>query len=315
LAAEDSSADGTGSDARFNKPSAAATDSVGNVYVADTGNQTIRKITSAGVVTKVAGSAAEHKAVIGDFRPFIKGGSADGIGSDARFSDPSGVATDTRGNVFVADTGNNTIRKITPAGVVTTLAGSEGERGSGADGTGSAARFYGPAGVSTDSAGNVYVADTGNHTIRRITPAGVVTTVAGSPGLIGSADGAGSAARFNRPRGVAIDSGGNVYVADTGNNTIRIGRPTLADAATIDSSTGAAGAKRQLDTTPQTATSWHWRIVRQPSGSAAKLSSTSIRNPLFIPDVADLYTFQLTASNGGNTSITTVSLTATASLR
>src|SRR3989440_9565 len=108
-------------------------------------------------------------------------GSADGTGSAARFNGPFGVATDSSGDVYVADTGNNTIRKITPAGVVTTLAGLAGITGS-ADGTGSTARFSDPDGVATDPSGNVYVADTFNHTIRKITPAGVVTTLAGLAG-------------------------------------------------------------------------------------------------------------------------------------
>ena len=112
--------------------------------------------------------------------------------------------------------------KITPAGVVTTLAGLAASFGSD-DGTGSAARFYYPYGVATDSSGNVYVADYANYTIRKITPAGVVTTLAGLTGYSGNADGMGSAARFNRPSGVATDSSRNVYVADTSNNTIRKG--------------------------------------------------------------------------------------------
>ena len=141
-------------------------------------------------------------------------GSANGTGSAARFYYPFGVAVDSAGNVYVADTGNNTIRKVTPAGVVTTLAGLAGSSGS-ADGTGSAARFNYPSGVAVDSAGNVYVADTGNNTIRKVTPAGVVTTLAGLAGSPGSADGTGSAARFYYPHGVAVDSAGNVYVADT----------------------------------------------------------------------------------------------------
>ena len=165
--------------------------------------------------------------------------------------------------------------------------------------------------MGTDSAGNVYVADSFNHTIRKITPAGVVTTLGGSAFVSGSADGTGSAARFNNPWGVSTDSGGDVYVADTLNDRIRVGRPAL-DAATIDSSTGTVGTIRQLSTSTQTATSWQWTLIRMPSASAARLSSTSIRNPRFTPDVADLYVFQLTASKGEKTSITTVSLTATA---
>src|SRR6516162_64795 len=145
-------------------------------------------------------------------------GSADGTGSGARFFYPHGVATDSSGNVYVADAGNNTIRKITPAGVVTTLAGLAGSSGS-ADGTGSAARFFQPQGVATDSLGNVYVADTPNNTIRKITPAGVVTTLAGLAGSHGTNDGTGSAARFYNPWGVATDASGNVYVADYRNAT------------------------------------------------------------------------------------------------
>jgi hypothetical protein len=291
------SADGTGSAARFNAAAGVATDSGGNVYVADTFNHTIRKITPAGVVTTLAGSAGVS-------------GNVDGTDSAARFNFPSGVATDSGGNVYVADTLNDTIRKITPAGVVTTLAGSATSFPGSADGTGSAARFNSPSGVATDSGGNVYVADTANNTIRKITPAGVVTTLAGSAsGSYGSSDGTGSVARFHSPEGVAADAGGNLYAVD--GNKIRIGRQALADTATIDFTTGAALTTRQLSTSTQTATSWQWRTIRQPSASTATFSSTLIRNPVFTPDVADLYIFQLTASDGVKTSITNVELTAT----
>jgi sugar lactone lactonase YvrE len=209
LAGITGSVDGTGSAAQFFYPADVATDSSGNVYVADRGNNTVRKITPAGVVTTLAGFAGNP-------------GSADGAGSAARFNNPTGVATDPSDNVYVADSFNQTIRKITPLGVVATLAGLAGNPGS-ADGTGSAARFNRPSGVAADSAGNVYVADTYNYTIRKITLAGVVTTLAGLAGTIGSADGTGSAARFYYPGGVATDSSGNVYVADTYNHTIRKG--------------------------------------------------------------------------------------------
>ena len=238
LAGSFGSDDGTGSDARFHSPYGVAVDGAGNVYVTDGGvpnldggNHTIRKITAAGVVSTLAGSPGSR-------------GSADGAGSAARFSYPTGVAVDGAGNVYVADGGNATIRKITPSGVVSTLAGVAGSRGSG-DGSGSAARFSYPAGVAVDGAGNAYVADTsfdhglstaGNHTIRKITAAGVVTTLAGLAGSFGSADGTGSVARFTSPDGVAVDGAGNVYVGDSRNNTIRIGLPVSASITTVGQS-------------------------------------------------------------------------------
>jgi hypothetical protein len=290
--------DGTGPAARFYFPMGVATDAAGYVYVADRDNHTIRKITPTGGVSTLAGTAGSH-------------GSTDGTGLAARFYGPNGVATDSTGNVYVADTGNHTVRKITPAGVVSTLAGTAGFFGS-TDGTGPAARFRSPDGVATDSTGNVYVADTGNHTIRKITPAGVTTTVAGTAGSGGPTDGTGAAARLNFPDGIATDSVGNVYIADTYNHTVRRAEVSIADVATIDSPTGCVGTTRQLDTTPQTATAWTWTEIRQPSGSAAALSATDIRNPVFTPDIPGIYTFRLDASGLGGRSITTVSFAATA---
>jgi uncharacterized delta-60 repeat protein len=221
-------ADGTGSAARFYLPDGATVDASGNVYVADTQNHTIRKITSAGVVTTLAGSAGNS-------------GSADGTGSAARFKEPSGIAADASGNVYVADTGSHTIRKITGAGVVTTLAGSAGITGS-VDGTGSAARFFSPFSLAVDGTSNVYVADSGNNTIRKITSAGAVTTLAGSVSS-GSADGTGNAARFNHPRGVAVDASGNVYVADASNQTIR----KITSAGVVTTVAGSVGSIGSTD--------------------------------------------------------------------
>jgi sugar lactone lactonase YvrE len=207
LAGSWGSADGTGSAARFYYCCGVTVDSAGNVYVADSLNNTIRKVTPSGGVTTLAGRAGED-------------GNTDGTGSAARFSHPRGVAVDAAGNVYVADCGNCTIRKVTPNGTVTTIAGLASNRSS-ADGVGTTARFYNPQGVALDSAGNLYVADTGNSTIRRLTRSGAVTTLAGLAQNDGNADGVGSAARFCCPRGVATDTAGNLYVADTSNDLIR----------------------------------------------------------------------------------------------
>jgi sugar lactone lactonase YvrE len=234
------SADGAGRAASFQTPTGVATDSAGNLYVADFNNGTIRKITPGGIVTTLAGPAEVM-------------GSANGTGAAAGFRGPYSVATDIAGNVYVADSGNNTIRKITPTGVATTLAGTAGMAGS-ADGTGAAARFANPSGVATDIAGNVYVADSGNNTIRKITSNGEVTTLAGTPGVKGSADGTGAAARFDSLYGIATDSMGNVYAADYSNGvdladlyggTIR----KITPAGVVTTFAGTAGVKGSADGT------------------------------------------------------------------
>ncbi len=163
---------------RFNQPGGLAVDGSGNIYVADTNNHTVRKIT-AGVVTTFAGTAGAH-------------GSTDSAGGAPLFYSPNGATVDGAGNVYVADTVNNTIRKITPGGVVTTLAGTVGVHGS-TDSASGAPLFYSPFAVAADGVGNVFVADTYNHTIRKITPGGVVTTLAGTAGVHGSTDSAGGA--------------------------------------------------------------------------------------------------------------------------
>ena len=168
----------------------------------------------------VCGIAAQAQVTVTTFAGSTTLGSADGTGAAAQFSNPAGIATDSAGNMYVGDSENHTIRKMTPAGVVTTFAGAPGVTGT-ANGTGSAARFYSPYDVVVDSANNVYVSELNNHAIRKITPAGVVSTFAGSPGVSGSADGTGSAALFNVPIGIGIDSADNLYVADGGNFTIR----------------------------------------------------------------------------------------------
>src|SRR5665213_948225 len=199
------STNATGTAASFNSPTGVAVDTAGNVYVADMANCLIRKITAGGIVSTLAG------------QPRVNG-STNATGTAASFYYPTGVAVDTAGNVYVADSGNNLIRKITSGGVVTTLAGSLS--GGSTNGTGTAASFYNPTEVAVDSSGNVYVTDTYNYLIRKITPGGVVTTLAGGGSGVGT-NGIGTAASFNQPFGVAVDTVGNIYVTDTLNNLIR----------------------------------------------------------------------------------------------
>jgi sugar lactone lactonase YvrE len=204
------SENGVGTAASFNGPMGIAMDASGNFYVADSVNCLVRKITPAGVVTTLAGTVGVT-------------GSANGSGTAASFNDPYSVAVDSSGNIYVADYGNNLIRKITPAGVVTTLAVSAGGTGSANAGAANAGAtsFKDPSGMAFDSSGNLYVADAGNNLIRKITPAGVMTTLAGSAGVAGSANGNATAALFYGPFGVTVDASGNVYVADSGNELIR----------------------------------------------------------------------------------------------
>ncbi|GAB2857123.1 NHL repeat-containing protein [Hymenobacter ruber] len=206
-AGQKGSADGSGPAGRFNLPHGVAVDASGVLYVADTFNHTIRRITPAGQVTTLAGLAG-HK------------GSNDGMGAAARFFHPAAVAVDAQGVLYVVDNGNGTVRKITPTGQVTTLAG-DARRGGHTDGTGATARFRALTGVAVDARGNVYVVDHLNALIRKISPAGEVTTLAGSALRFGTNDGTGAAARFNGPGGIAVDASGTLYVTDSGSNTIR----------------------------------------------------------------------------------------------
>jgi sugar lactone lactonase YvrE len=236
----------------FSSPYGLTLDKAGSIYVADTGNSAIRKLTPAGtnwVLSTLPGFYASlGVAVDSGTNVYLNDGSSiivkitptgaittlaglsgvtgtnDGTGSSARFNHPCGLAVDSATNIYVADSGNNTIRKVTPQGVVTTLAGKAGFPGGvdGTNGTSSIPLFNSPQGVAVDGATNVYVADYNNHTIRRITPAGVVTTLGGLLNLPASVDATGIEARFNYPEGLTVNDG-IIYVADSQNDTIRRG--------------------------------------------------------------------------------------------
>ena len=243
-------ANGTGTAARFKQPRGMVSAPDGTLYIAESGTPTIRKVTAAGVVTTLVATGTfsnpEGMALNSSGTLFVADrakhaiwsvdtntgaatifvgqannpGQLDGTGGGARFYSPAGLVCDANDNLFVADEYNHSIRKVTPAGVVTTFAGELRTFGS-ADGTGSSARFREPRGLALTPTGDLIVADRINHTVRRITSAGVVTTLAGSPGQTGSADGTGSTARFDSPVGVAVDRFDQIFVTDWDTHTIR----------------------------------------------------------------------------------------------
>ncbi len=263
------SADGKGNQARFRYPHGLAADAVGNIYVADSGNNTIRKITPVGMVTTLAGCARIT-------------GSSDGKGSVAQFKHPTGVAADSAGDIYVADMFNHTIRKITAAGQVTTLAGFPGMDGS-TDGRGKSARFNFPSGIAVDHSGDIFITDMFNNAIRKATPDGTVTTLAGRASYVaGHADGTGAQAQFSHPRALAVDGEENVYVADTDNNAIRL-------ITTTGKVTTLAGEIRHCGDTDgcgAVARFWHpVAIALDRTGNlyVADLDNAAIRKGVFVP--------------------------------
>jgi sugar lactone lactonase YvrE len=244
--------DGTGTTAAFNGPQGIGLDAAGNIYVADGGNFRIRKVTPAGVVTTFAGIGPLQ--LISDVKLDAAGnvyatdtmqnviwkispagtialfagtlntvGGADGTGAAAQFNSPGGMAIDANGTIYVADSGNNTIRKVTAGGVVTTFAGTARDMEICQDGTGAGASFGAPAFLAFDTNGNLLVTDSDGELVRRITPDAVVTTCAGEPGMTDGDQGAGPKAGFSSPCGIAIDQNGNIYVTNSSGNTISKG--------------------------------------------------------------------------------------------
>ncbi len=227
LAGNAGTANGTGSAARFYEPFA-VTMLGGDLYVADTNNYGIRKVTTGGVVTTVAGNLGTS-------------GSADGTGTAATFSVIKGL-TGSGNYLYVLDTYNQTVRKINiTSGVVTTMAGNAGTVGSTDNATGSAARFNYPFGIAVDSGNNLYITDTLNQTIRVISSLGAVTTLAGTVGTSGATNGTGTGATFNYPAGIATD-GTNLFVADSSNHVIRKIVIATGAVTTLAGTAGTAGS-------------------------------------------------------------------------
>lgn len=308
--------DGLGTATNFNAPAGVAVDAAGNVYVADTLNERLRKVTATGVVTTLAGSgtatfangtgaAASFSGLLGvsvdaTGKVYVAdtennciravssagaastlaglgingGGFADGAAAAARFNIPGAVVVTKSGDLYVADAGNSRIRKVTSAGVVTTLAGSGDATF--VDGTGAAASFNNPSGIAADGAGNLYVADLSNHRVRKVTPAGVVTTFAGS-GAAASGDGAGAVASFTSPSGVAVDVAGNVYVADDRRmRRVTPGGVVTTLAGRIRAGSRTAPARPHASTEARSVSPW---TLPAPSTSAMRETTASASSP------------------------------------
>jgi len=251
--------------ARLNQPKGVAVDGSGNIYIADTGNFRVRKIAAgSGIITTIAGTGNYGRSGDG------------GLGSSADLADPSAVAVDSSGNVYVsADARVRMIAAVT--GVISTVAGISGAPGySGDGGQAAAAQLNYPAGLKVDSSGNLYIADSGNNRIRKVVLAnGVISTVAGT-GVAGFGDGATTAAKLNNPTDVAVDASGNLFIADTGNNRLR---KLTFDGASIPLPT--PGPSNPLVVPTLTSTSkidclYHWAEQNYPQIFAPQGASSQV---------------------------------------
>jgi len=274
------SKDGTNTAALFNNPAGVAVDRFGTVYVADQGNNVIRKLVLSGsnwIVTTIAGLAGTH-------------GSDDGTNSQARFWSPTGIAVDKNDDLYVVDTANFTIRKIAPVGtnwVVSTIAGLPLSYGF-VDGTNTDAEFDYPYGITVGGQGQLYVTDWGNHAIRQITPAGTnwaVTTIAGDSGIMGSADGAGAVASFNFPNGIWADPAGNVFVSDQSNDTVRQLSPSGNDwmVTTVAGQALVIGTANGLGTNALFRHPWSVGVDPQGALWVTDYGNQTIRRGTFVP--------------------------------
>ncbi len=300
-------ADGAGATAQFNQPVGVTISSTGVLFVTDSQNHRIRAIDSAGVVTTYSGLGTP--------------GFTDGIATAARFSNPAGLAIDSFGTLYVADSGNNRIRKVALDGSVSTLAGT----GTAGSANGAAAEFNAPVGIARDSAGFVYVTETFSHAVRKIAGDGFTSVFAGSATTADYVNATGAAARFSNPVGLAVGVNGLLYVADKGNHRIRAISPdgvvtTVAGSGT-SGTIGGVGEVAQFFSPFSLATTASGGVIVGESGSStvrkinplqillqavAGLTGTddlSVSLPVTgLPETAPYY-FRAIATNGGGTTI------------
>jgi len=295
------SVDGTGSAARFYSPNDLVYDAFSDcLFVADKGNYTVRKVTMAGVVTTLAG------------RPGVTG-TQNGTGTGALFKGPTYITADPNtGNLFVTEWGNYNIRRITQGGVVTNFSGSSSTDAH-ADGDANTARFKSPSGLTSDNAGNLYVVDFWGPTVRKVAPDGSVTTILGAPLVYEGSwrEGTGIGARMSNPQRIATDRNGNFFIINPDGSFVAKAMQSIPDTASADPATAAVGVTRQLDAAPRNATSYLWEMVRRPANSNAVLSSPTLPNPIFTPDVIDRFTFRLFAEGSGTSGVSTIDVVAT----
>ena len=276
-------ADGHGTNALFSIPAGVAVDQAGILYVADRLNHVVRRISRSGDVELLAGT------------PGLSG-FADGRRGLGRFNNPTAVAA-AGGFVYVVDTSNNAIRKVHPDGQVETIGGIHGRFGY-RDGVAFESDFNYPRGIAADPSGHVYVADTANHVIRKISPQGFVTTIAGMGGYPGNYEGTGMSARLNEPRGVAIAPDGTIVIADTWNHRVcRIVEGLPGGAFDAPIRVGSLGNSFETSFAPPQ-DSWVWSWVRKPPGSTLELPPPDATRFRLTPDRVGLYTLRASTTNG-----------------
>ncbi len=285
--------------AQLADPVAVAVDAVGNLFIADNGNDRIRRVTPGGIITTVAGTET------GGF------GGDGGPATAAQLADPLAVAVDAAGNLFIADTGNDRIRKVTPSGIITTFAGS-GLRGfSGDGGAATGAWLSEPSDVAVDAAGNFFIADNGNDRVRKVTPNGIITTVAGTgTGGFSGDGGPATAAQLNDPVAVAADAAGNLFIADKNNSRIRKVTFTGVEGLSISTLSalpaGTAGtAYSQTLAASGGTTPYSWSVTSGslPPGLAFNTSTSTIRGT---PAASGNYNFTITVTDSAAASASKV---------